>query len=66
MDNDGATTIFHSFTMFAYFFPIFGAMIADSWLGKFKTIFFSALIYIVGVLTVSSGSLPVLFNVQSR
>lgn len=31
-----ATVMYHIFTSLVYFFPILGAIIADSWLGKFK------------------------------
>lgn len=34
--DDAATVLFHVFTSLVYFFPIFGAIIADSFLGKFK------------------------------
>lgn len=34
--EDTATVIFHLFTTFVYFMCIFGAIVADSWLGKFK------------------------------
>lgn len=34
--NDEATVLFHVFTSLAYFFPLIGAIIADSWLGRFK------------------------------
>lgn len=35
-DDDFATTIYHTFVALCYLTPIFGAIIADSWLGKFK------------------------------
>jgi hypothetical protein len=34
--DDDATMIYHIFVMMCYFFPIFGAMLADSLLGKFR------------------------------
>lgn len=34
--DDDATVLYHIFTMFVYFFPLMGAVLADSWLGKFK------------------------------
>lgn len=43
-----AMIIYHTFTMFVYFFPVFGAMLADSYLGKFRTILYVSMIYAVG------------------
>ncbi|KAJ4436486.1 hypothetical protein ANN_16517 [Periplaneta americana] len=37
--DDDATVIYHVFAMLCYFFPIFGAMLADSLLGKFSFCF---------------------------
>jgi solute carrier family 15 oligopeptide transporter 1 len=34
--DDEATVIYHTFVMLCYFFPIFGAMLADTLLGKFR------------------------------
>lgn len=34
--NDEATVLFHVFTSLAYFFPLIGAILADSYLGRFK------------------------------
>lgn len=34
--------------MFVYFFPVFGAIISDSWLGKFRTILYVSMIYACG------------------
>lgn len=35
-DEDFATTIYHTFVALCYLTPILGAIIADSWLGKYK------------------------------
>ena len=36
LGDDTATAVFHSFLMLCYFTPLFGAMIADGWLGKYR------------------------------
>ncbi|XP_074032363.1 peptide transporter family 1 isoform X2 [Leptinotarsa decemlineata] len=46
--NADAKIIYHSFTMFAYFFPVLGAILSDSYLGKFRTILYVSMIYAVG------------------
>ena len=38
MSNSEATYWYHIFTSAVYFTPIFGAIISDAFLGKFKTI----------------------------
>lgn len=35
-DKDLSTAVYHAFSGLCYFTPILGALIADSWLGKFK------------------------------
>lgn len=56
--DDSATVIYHVFTMFAYFFPLIGAMIADGWLGRFRTIFYLSLVYATGCVLISVSSMP--------
>lgn len=34
--DDTATALYHAFSMLCYFTPLFGAMLADGFLGKFK------------------------------
>ncbi|KAL9867238.1 solute carrier family 15 member 1-like [Geothlypis trichas] len=48
--------IYNTFVILCYLTPILGAIIADSWLGKFKTILYLSIAYIIGqaLLTVSS------------
>ncbi|GAB0094459.1 peptide transporter family 1-like [Sergentomyia squamirostris] len=61
--DDLSTKIFHIFISFVYFFPLVGAIIADSWLGKFETIFFLSIIYALGSVIISFGAIPTL-NIQ--
>ncbi|XP_048056579.1 solute carrier family 15 member 1b [Megalobrama amblycephala] len=55
-DNDLSTTIYHTFVALCYLTPIMGAIIADSWLGKFKTIVYLSVVYTFGqvIMAVSS------------
>ncbi|XP_078078860.1 LOW QUALITY PROTEIN: solute carrier family 15 member 1-like [Mustelus asterias] len=52
-DEDLATAIYHAFVALCYLTPILGAIIADSWLGKFKTIIYLSIVYTVGQLVIS-------------
>ncbi|XP_012222206.1 solute carrier family 15 member 1 isoform X2 [Linepithema humile] len=56
--EDDATMIYHVFTCFVYFFPLLGAIISDSWLGKFRTILYVSIIYAVGQLLLSASAAP--------
>ncbi|XP_054430294.1 solute carrier family 15 member 1 [Pteronotus mesoamericanus] len=47
-DDDLSTAIYHSFVALCYLTPILGALIADSWLGKFKTIVSLSIVYTIG------------------
>ncbi|KAK9401755.1 solute carrier family 15 member 1 [Crotalus adamanteus] len=55
-DDNLSTAIYHTFVALCYLTPILGALIADSWLGKFKTIISLSIVYTVGqaVLSISS------------
>lgn len=48
MNREEAMTVYHLFTMSAYFFPMIGALIADIFLGKYRTILWLSLLYCVG------------------
>ncbi|XP_026768390.2 solute carrier family 15 member 1 [Pangasianodon hypophthalmus] len=47
-DDDLATSIYHAFVALCYLTPILGAIVADSWLGKFKTIIYLSIVYAIG------------------
>uniref|UniRef100_A0A674EUF5 Solute carrier family 15 member 1 n=1 Tax=Salmo trutta TaxID=8032 RepID=A0A674EUF5_SALTR len=55
-DDDLATSIYHTFVALCYLTPILGAVVADSWLGKFKTIIYLSIVYAIGqvVMAVSA------------
>ncbi|XP_011866466.1 PREDICTED: solute carrier family 15 member 1 isoform X2 [Vollenhovia emeryi] len=53
-----STIIYHVFTCFVYFFPLIGAIISDSWLGKFYTIFYLSIIYAIGQVILSLSAAP--------
>nr|XP_033330919.1 peptide transporter family 1 isoform X1 [Megalopta genalis]XP_033330925.1 peptide transporter family 1 isoform X2 [Megalopta genalis] len=57
-DDSTTTVIYHAFTMLAYFFPLLGAMLADSWLGKFRTIFYLSIIYAAGQILLALAAAP--------
>ncbi|KAI5641370.1 POT family domain-containing protein [Phthorimaea operculella] len=57
-NTDHATVLYHVFTMVAYFFPVLGAMIADGWLGRFRTIFYLSLVYALGSTLISVTAMP--------
>lgn len=42
--------------MFAYFFPLLGAILSDSYLGKFRTIFYVSIIYAAGSVLLALAS----------
>ncbi|XP_074839213.1 solute carrier family 15 member 1 [Carettochelys insculpta] len=55
-DDNLSTSIYHTFVALCYLTPILGALIADSWLGKFKTIISLSIIYTIGqaIMAISS------------
>uniref|UniRef100_A0AAF5DMB3 Oligopeptide transporter 1 n=1 Tax=Strongyloides stercoralis TaxID=6248 RepID=A0AAF5DMB3_STRER len=62
MSYDTSTIFFNGFTVLCYFTPLLGSILADGYIGKFRTIFFVSILYTIGqvVLAVSS-----VFNSQS-
>lgn len=56
--DDTATAVYHGFNSVCYFMPIFGAMLADGYLGKFNTILYLSIIYSIGNLVMSIGAIP--------
>jgi POT family proton-dependent oligopeptide transporter len=53
MTADEAKANYHLFTTAVYFTPIFGALLADYFLGKYKTILMLSIVYCAGHLTLA-------------
>jgi len=48
MGEEEARQWYHTFTSAVYFFPILGALIADTFLGKYRTIMWLSVVYCMG------------------
>ncbi|XP_043216312.1 solute carrier family 15 member 2-like isoform X1 [Amphibalanus amphitrite] len=64
--DDAATVVYHTFNMFCYFTPILGAILADTLLGKFKTIFYISIVYCIGNILLSLAATPPLYFPQTE
>jgi proton-dependent oligopeptide transporter, POT family len=53
-----STALSYFFTFWVYVMPIFGAVVADSWLGRYKTICLFTAIYMSGIFVLFITSLP--------
>ena len=53
MNNEDATYWYHLFTSAVYFTPLIGAIIADAFFGKYKTILSLSIVYCLGHLTLA-------------
>lgn len=40
---------------------VFGAILSDSWLGKFNTILYLSIVYALGSIVISLGAIPDLY-----
>uniref|UniRef100_A0A2S2NXP7 Peptide transporter family 1 n=1 Tax=Schizaphis graminum TaxID=13262 RepID=A0A2S2NXP7_SCHGA len=55
-DHDTSIIIFHMFLVCTYLSPLFGAIIADSYWGKYKTIFILSIVHAIGNILVAVAS----------
>lgn len=65
MSAEDAKYWYHLFGMAVYFFPILGAIIADAFLGKYKTILSLSLVYCLGHFALALGDTGVASAVMS-
>ncbi|XP_046631111.1 solute carrier family 15 member 2-like [Daphnia pulicaria] len=56
--EDKATIFYHSFLMLSYFSPIPGSILADTYLGKFKTIAILSIFYAFGSIILAVAAIP--------
>lgn len=56
-DVNLATAIYHTFVALCYLTPILGALISDSWLGKFRTIVSLSIVYTIGQAVTAISSI---------
>jgi len=53
MGDEQAKTWFHLFNSAVYFLPFVGALIADIWLAKYRTVIYFCLVYCVGFIAIT-------------
>lgn len=58
LQQQGATALSYFFQFWCYVTPIFGGWIADTYWGKYKTLFVACFVYIVGILILFVTSIP--------
>ncbi|KAK6516182.1 hypothetical protein TWF506_006094 [Arthrobotrys conoides] len=63
LGQHGATGLGTFFQFWCYVTPIFGAVVADQYLGKYKTIVYFCMVYILGLIVLFVTSLP--FSLQA-
>jgi len=60
LGEEKAKEYYHLFVAAAYFFPIFGAPLADLWLGKYRTIISLSLVYCLGHVVLAANTHDIL------
>lgn len=63
--SDESTLIYHTFSLTVYMMSILGAVLADSWLGKYCTVLSMSSVFAVGLVVLNLGSIASL-NMPGR
>lgn len=66
IQEDKASQYYHFFGALVYGFPIIGAIISDSFLGRYNTIKYLSLVYFTGILLLAISSIPTIFMFESE
>ncbi|VVC33646.1 Proton-dependent oligopeptide transporter family,Major facilitator superfamily domain [Cinara cedri] len=64
--EDDSTVIFHCFIFLSYFMPLIGAILADSYWGKFKTMIRMSIFYLFGNLILTGASMANNFSIHTQ
>ncbi|KAI9846137.1 MAG: peptide transporter ptr2 [Thelocarpon superellum] len=65
LGQTGATGLTNFFQFWCYVTPILGAIVADQYLGRYRTILFFSIVYVVGLLILFLSSLPIAIEKQA-
>ena len=57
---------FHQFVSSVYWMPFFGAILADGWLGKYRTILYLSMVYCLGHFTLALMDTPLWNRVRTK
>lgn len=58
--SSSASSLFHIHEFLGFLFTVVGAIIADSWLGHYKTILWIGLLYVGGSAVITLGNVDML------
>lgn len=56
-DPSMSTALFHTYEFFVFSLTIIGAIIADNWLGIYKTLLSMSFVYAIGAAFISLGTI---------
>ncbi|KAF0771134.1 peptide transporter family 1-like [Aphis craccivora] len=64
--DDDSTMIYHGFIFLSYLMPMFGAILADSYWGKYKTIIRLSMVYAMGNIILTGASMANDFTLDNQ
>ncbi|XP_071054843.1 peptide transporter family 1-like isoform X2 [Onthophagus taurus] len=59
LSENSSTMVYHIFIMICYILPIVGAICADSFLGRYRTIFYFSIVYLIGNIIMVITAIPI-------
>ncbi|KAJ3074550.1 hypothetical protein HDU98_010913 [Podochytrium sp. JEL0797] len=65
LGGEEANSLYHIFQGVAYYTPLVGAILSDSFLGKFKTISLLSCVYLCGLILMTITSWPTIMGVET-